>query len=301
VTGIATRVAVCVASFRRPAGLLALLQSLDALVFEGDAPELRIVVADNDAGESARAVCESAADWLRHPLTYVVEKRRGIAAARNASLAPALGRADWIAFVDDDEIADPDWLDALLRTQRATGADVVAGPVRTRFAVDPPRWIVEGGLLAYPRFAHGAALDTACTNNALVRGSLLAGLESLFDESLERGEDTELFVRLARRGHRIVWAEDAPVTEVVPLERARLAWILRRSYLDGIARARIERRHGLHGGAGIALRGVGRLLQGLGLAALPTPRDRAARARALRLAALGLGRCVGLARPRAAQ
>ena len=49
------RVAICVATYRRPHGLLALLQSLDALVFDGIAPEVRVIVADNDEAESARA------------------------------------------------------------------------------------------------------------------------------------------------------------------------------------------------------------------------------------------------------
>ena len=42
--------------------------------------------------------------WLRHPLTYAIEKRRGIPQARNAALARVLGEVDWIAFVDDDEV-----------------------------------------------------------------------------------------------------------------------------------------------------------------------------------------------------
>src|SRR5258705_4394347 len=104
------RVAICIATHRRPQGLLALLQSLDGLVFDGAAPEVRVIVADNDEAESARAICDGARDWLRHPLTYVVEKRPGIPQARNASLAPALGSVDWIAFADDDELADPRWL-----------------------------------------------------------------------------------------------------------------------------------------------------------------------------------------------
>src|SRR5262249_31641540 len=138
------RVAICIATWRRPQGLLALLQSLDALVFEGPEPELCVIVADNDERESAHAVCESARDWLRHPLHYVVEKRRGIPQARNASLLAALGRVDWIAFADDDEVADPRWLDALLRAQLASGADVVSGPVVPRFATGTPAWVAQG-------------------------------------------------------------------------------------------------------------------------------------------------------------
>jgi GT2 family glycosyltransferase len=289
-------VAICVATYRRPQGLLALLQSLDALVFEGVPPDVRVIVADNDAAGSARAVCESARDWLRHPLTYVVEKRRGIPQARNASLAPALGRVDWIAFADDDELADPHWLAELLRAQRASGADVVTGPFVPRFAAGAPAWIAEGGFFASPRFRDGEARPVAFTGNALVRESALAGLEHLFDERLERGEDTELFKRLVQRGCRIVWADGALILHVVEPERARLRWILERAFRDGVALDRIDRGHRARSAAAIALHGAWCMAKGLAMAALPAPRGRAARAASLKLAAFGLGRWAGLVR-----
>jgi glycosyltransferase involved in cell wall biosynthesis len=289
------RVAICVATFRRPQGLLALLQSLDALVFEGTAPDVRVVVADNDEAESAREVCESAHDWLRHPLTYVVEKRRGIPQARNASLAPALGRVDWIAFADDDELADPRWLDALLRAQRASGADVVTGPFAPRFAAPVPGWIEQGGFFASRRFRDGESRPVAFTGNALVRESALAGLERLFDERLERGEDTELFRRLVQRGHRIVWADRALIHHVVEPDRARLRWILSRAFRDGVALGRIERDARTRSFGAIALHGAWCVAKGIAVAALPAPVGLAARAAALQLAAFGVGRFAALA------
>ena len=115
---------ICVPTYRRPGGLFLLLGSLDAQVFSEAPPAIRIVVVDNDETESAREVVDDARSFLRHPVHYRVEKRVGIPQARNAALAAALS-SDWIAFVDDDEVPEPGWLDALLRTQRATGADVV--------------------------------------------------------------------------------------------------------------------------------------------------------------------------------
>src|SRR5262249_45375236 len=151
------RVAVCIASYRRPQGLQALLGALQAQRFEGPRPELVVVVADNDPAESARPVCDDARRWLSLPLCYVAEPRRGVASARNASLRGASG-ADWIAFVDDDELPEERWLDVLLRVQRETGADVVTGPVLPRFERAPARWIVEGGFLATPRWPTGTPL-----------------------------------------------------------------------------------------------------------------------------------------------
>ena len=79
--------AVCIATYRRPTGLFALLGALDVQGFSDDPPNVRVIVVDNDTHESARDVCEQARGWLRHPIDYVTEPRKGIPHARNAALA----------------------------------------------------------------------------------------------------------------------------------------------------------------------------------------------------------------------
>lgn len=299
-TSGAPRVAICVASYRRPRGLFALLGALDGLAFDGPAPAIRVVVVDNDASGSARAVCENARSWLRHPLDYVLEKRRGIPVARNAALAAALD-ADWIAFVDDDETPEPRWLEALLRAQERYAADVVTGPVAPRFAGPVPRWVVEGGFFASEPLPEGARLPAAYTNNLLVRTACLAGLPSLFDERMDpMGEDTELFSRLADGGARIVWTSEAVVHELVPATRARLPWILRRAFRIGLAASNIERlRRKLPRAAPYAIaHGVYCIARGLIVASAALVGHATEGALGLRLACYGAGRLTGLLRPR---
>jgi glycosyltransferase involved in cell wall biosynthesis len=292
------RVAICIASYRRPEGLLALLGALEAQVFEGERPGVVLVVADNDALESARPVCEDAAQHLSLPLRYAVEPRKGIPFARNAAVAAA-GDAEWLAFIDDDEIPEPSWLATLLRIQSQTGADVVTGPVLPRFERMPMPWLVQGGFFEPMRRPSGAPMDTAYTNNALVRGGALVELGELFDErfSFGVGEDTELFSRLAAHGARIVWADEAVVHERVPPERACTRWLLRRGFAVGTATTHIAvcRRGALRAGVAALLHGVFCMAKGLAAAALSGRGSRADRVRALQLAAFGVGRVAGVA------
>lgn len=297
------RIAICVPSYRRPRGLFALLGALDGLAFDGAPPEIQVVVVDNDASGSARTVCENAESWLRHPLHYVLEKRKGIPVARNAAVAAALD-SDWIAFVDDDETPEPRWLEELLRVQREHAADVVAGPVSPRFAKTPPQWILEGGYFGSAPMPEGRRLTGAYTNNLLVRTACLAALPTLFDERMTpMGEDTELLGRLWEAGARIVWAPTALVHELVPAERARLPWILLRSFRSGVAAsniARLRRRrtaarypvvHAFaHSGYCLA--------RGLLLATAACAGHTGEAARGLQLLCFGIGRLVGLLRPR---
>ncbi len=293
--GSELRVAVCIATHRRPEGLLGLLYALDAQELPAGV-RMRAVVVDNDAAASARGVCREAAGHLSYPLHYAVEKRRGIPQARNRALAEGLSD-DFVAFLDDDEVPEPGWLAALLRAQREHAADAVAGPCRPRFAEPPPAWVVAGGFFERPRFASGERLEVAFTHNVLVRSAALAGLGTLFDERLALcgGEDVELFRRFVRHRHRIVWADDAAVYDLVPAPRATLRWLLRRALRVGASGAWIARLHrpGLRTYLALLAHGLWCLLKAAGLLAAAGLRGRGAAARALHLACFGLGRIGG--------
>jgi GT2 family glycosyltransferase len=286
-------IAICIASCRRTQGLTALLGGLEAQVFPGPAPSLRVHVVDNDVGESARPVVERARSWFGHPIEYAVEARPGIPQARNRSLASAFGTAEWLVFIDDDEVPDPQWLAHLLETQRESGADVVTGPVVARFQESPPDWVVQGCFFDPPRHATGSELPTAYTNNTLVRADALAALSQGFDERLRVGEDTELFERLRAHGSRIVWCDEAVVYDSVPPARTTWRWLTLRGFRNGVARTWIERRHASRGShARTLLRGLRRL--GGGARQIVLASDAAGRVHGLALAAAGAGRIAGL-------
>jgi len=291
------RVAVCVATCRRPIGLERLLHALDAQELPEHLARMWIVVVDNDPHASAKRVCEQASRWLDAELVYRVEKRPGISHARNAGLEVALSDADCIAFIDDDEIPEPGWLAELLHARQRHAAAILTGPCLPRFESPPPGWIERGGFFARPRDPDGTARTTAYTHNALVDVRVLESLEARFDPrlGLSGGEDNELFSRLIAAGHRIVWADHAVVHDCVPAERARLGWILRRAFRVGTTTVAIER---IRGWRGIAARraphGLWCVAKGGGLALAGALHDRAAAARGLHLLCFGAGLLAGV-------
>ena len=236
------RVAVCVITYQRPAGLRSLLQGLNALTFRGQAPAIRCIVADNDPQGSARAVVEAVRAGFRWGLEFVVEPRRGIPFARNAVMRQALPDAEWIAFIDDDEVPRPDWLDQLLHAAEEYEADVVAGPVEPRFESEAPEWVVKGAFFARTVRPSGRWLDRSATGNVAFRAEILKKLNPWFDEgmALTGGTDILFFRRVHRAGFRIVRAHDAVVTETVPESRMNAGWIWRRAFRYGAATTRIE-------------------------------------------------------------
>lgn len=236
------KVAICAITFTRPDGLRRLLGAINALTFQDEPPEIEIVIIDNDEDRSAQAVCDEMRAELRWPLRYDVEPQRGIPYARNKAVESALDIADFIAFIDDDEIPEPEWLDELVRVQRRYEADVVTGPVVAEFEETVPSWVVRGGFFETPRHPTGRRMDVAYTHNVIVRSEVLRALGRGFDNrlALTGGEDSHLFRRVHAAGYSIVWADEAIVTETIPASRACFSWLVKRFYRIGNTRGLIS-------------------------------------------------------------
>jgi succinoglycan biosynthesis protein ExoM len=257
------RVLIAVATYKRPDGLQALLQSLERAT---QARRFDVLVVDNDANGSGRSVAESS------PLsvTYVVEPKPGIAAARNRAVDEIAGY-DAVVFVDDDEYVVEGWLDRLLEYAESSSAGVVTGPVESIFPDDAPRWVVNGGFIQRPSWPHGSVLTAGATNNTLLKiDAWNAAGAPRFDDTFSAtgGSDAKLFSVLLARGVRIEFCATAVVFEPVLPERMRFKWLARRGYRNGIVSARIwSLKHGraktLVKGASLALGGLLKALRDL--------------------------------------
>ena len=113
------------------------------------------------------------------PIIYGVEPEREIASARNRAVQLA-GNVDFIAFIDDDEVADGRWLDELLAAQEKFGVDVVNGPVLPRFEQEVPPWVVRGRFYNRRRFPTGTLINWANTGNVLIKTSWLHAIPGPF-------------------------------------------------------------------------------------------------------------------------
>src|SRR5262249_58025127 len=121
------------------------------------------------------------------------EPVRNIAVARNRGVDAAAGR--WLAFIDDDEAAEEEWLAAHLERARVGRADGSFGPVLPRLEEVVTPWLAPEIFYARPRHATGRLLGRADlrTSNAFLRAALFQGRR--FDPAYGRsgGSDSELF------------------------------------------------------------------------------------------------------------
>jgi GT2 family glycosyltransferase len=192
------------------------------------------VVVDNDRAESARPVVMNAAQGVAREAVYCVEPAANIAMVRNRAALASHG--DFIAFIDDDELPDDDWLQQLVTTCRKYDADGVLGPVLPRFVESPPAWLARSGIFDRPRHPTGHVLagNETRSGNALLRRALFDDAENRFDPAYAGShEDRDFFMRMMAKGYRFVWCDEAVVHETEPAERMRRRYSLRRALRRG--------------------------------------------------------------------
>jgi succinoglycan biosynthesis protein ExoM len=230
---------VCVCTFRRPqvADLLASLARLQTPGWR-----MRVIVADNDDTPSGRETVEKA--FAAHGLDgrYIHAPARNISVARNACLNAAT--APWLAFIDDDETARPDWLAELIARRDETGASVVFGRVEAVYAENAPAWMPAADLHSTPPPIRNGEIVGGYTCNVLIRRADVGALR--FDPAFGRsgGEDTTFFAYLQRNGVPMAFAEHAVVDEPVPESRSSLNWLKTRAFRAGQTWGLLELRNG---------------------------------------------------------
>lgn len=294
------RVVVAVLTYRRPDDIAAALPLLREQADGVDA-DASVLVVDNDPEGGAAQVVSG-----RPGVRYVHEPTPGIAAARNRALEEATAAGvDVLVFIDDDERPSDGWLRLLLDRYVAEGRPfAVVGSVVSEFATAPDSWVTAGRFFERRRWPTGTQVPMAATNNLLLDLRQVGALGLRFDEryGITGGSDT-LFTRTAvAHGARLVWCDEAVVTDAVPADRVTRRWVLRRAFRAGNTWTRTSldlapstgRRLGAaarmaaHGG-GRAVAGGARWLAGLVL------RSERHQARGARTAARGAGIVAGLA------
>ena len=208
----------------RPIDLARCVQSL----VEQDHPQFTVWLVDSaPKTDATRSIADSFAGRLR--LRYLHEPSPGLSRARNLALGHELD--DIVAWIDDDEIADPTWLSELTRALElrgdASGVSGVVLPAELESAAQI--WFEQfgghskgRGFIAadfspdsrprqdplYPLPAFGVGANMAFRTGALRR---LGGFDPALGAGTRTkgGEDTRMFTEILRRGGTMLYRPTA--------------------------------------------------------------------------------------------
>jgi glycosyltransferase involved in cell wall biosynthesis len=204
--------------------------TLDSLRGQRTETPHELLVVDDGASDSTPEVAErSGARLIRHG------ERRSLNAARNTGLREAA--AALVAFVDDDVLVPPGWLDALVEgAARHPEADAFGGPIRARFEGGAPRGCgrEDPPITTLDLGPEDVEAEMVWGANFAVRRSAVERVGE-FDESLDRahGDEEEWLLRLRGAGGRIVYLADAGLEHRRSPEDSRLRPLARAAYHRG--------------------------------------------------------------------
>lgn len=233
-------ISVCICTFRRQEMLA---RTLDCVTSQVTAPtfSFEIVVVDNDNSRSAEDTVRNFQSTRSQDIIYDCEPERNISLARNKTIRNATGNL--IAFIDDDEFPQHDWLLNMYKAYKQLNVDGILGPVKPNFDVVPPQWVIRGKLCERKSLPDLSIIKTPSdtrSGNVLINRQILDLAEGPFNPVYGKsgGGDIDFFRRMMERGHSFAWCNEGVVYETVPQERLKRTYFLKRALVRGVTNAK---------------------------------------------------------------
>jgi HAD superfamily hydrolase (TIGR01662 family) len=181
---------------------------LDALVT--DPPPGEVLLVDDRREPEGPLLPDGPPPELAGRVRVLRGRGAGPAAARNAGWRGA--RAEWVAFLDDDVVPDPDWSARLCEDLDGLGPEVAGSQGRLRVPLPKDRRPTD-----WERNVKGLEGSRWITANIAYRRPVLEEVGG-FDERFPRAyrEDADLGLRVTAAGYRIVRGRRSVAHPVVP-------------------------------------------------------------------------------------
>jgi len=209
-----TQITVILCTHNRALRLEKALESVASQTFSKSVG-WEILIVDNNSSDDTRQVVETFQHRYPERIRYVFEPQQGVSFARNSGVRHAEGKI--LAFIDDDEIADREWLHNLTSNLFEGEWAGAGGRVLPQWnGVRPTRWLLswnsficgplamfdpemEGGRLTEPPFGANMAFRKEVFER---HGGFRTDL-GRSGKAMLSGEDTEFGRRLIAAGEQL--------------------------------------------------------------------------------------------------
>jgi GT2 family glycosyltransferase len=189
-----------------------------------------------------------------HTFTLLQNPKINAAAGRNIGIERAQG--DYIAFIDADAVAAPDWLEQIRSTFENSNAVGVGGPdLLPEDSSELARMI---GLVMTSPLASGGRLNPSTQHVMMDEERWVEHIPTVnlcltraifdevggFDEHFVKGQDLELSYRIIQAGYKLLYS---PKIRVVHYRKETIMEFSKQIFKWAKAKIAILKKHGMHG------------------------------------------------------
>lgn len=217
-------ISVVIVTYNRP---LSCRKTINSLLSQSTLP-FEIIVIDDASSRPFN---------FDHPIVKVYRNQFELGLSGSRNIGVKISKGDVIAFIDDDAIADVDWIKNIERAFQEHNVDIVGGPVLPLFLLKPPKWF------DVKRFGLCIGInqkDEIIGCNFIVKRSVFEKI-GFFNENLGRkykkllsGEEIEFFKRANYTKLKILFIPDIKVYHIVHPHRLTFHYLMKRTWWEGV-------------------------------------------------------------------
>lgn len=204
----------------------------------GSKGDIEVLVVDNASTDSTEDIVKSFGD---NGVSYFYEENQGLSYARNRGYSEASG--EWVAYVDDDAILRPGWLDSVLFSISYYGFDIFGGPYYSWYRDGKKSWFpdIYGSNTKWLNYSVPQTIEKEVSGgNAVYKKELLDKSPGfpvdvgMAGSKMAYGEETYL-IRWMRKelNVKVGFVPSMAIDHYVPLHKQELSWYVKRAYSEG--------------------------------------------------------------------
>lgn len=230
-------ISIIICTYNRDVFLPTALESVRNQSLEKEKYE--IIVINNNSSDNTQEICENFKnEFPELNFRVVVEKRQGLSYARNRGINEAKG--EYIAYIDDDAIADKDYAKNIINTFREyKDYDALGGKVSPIYESGrEPKWLSKYSWGMVAKIDNGDSVKSFSPKypagcNMVFRKKVFETIGDFNTDLANRCDDRYIFNQMKAKEKKTLYNPEIKVDHFIPESRVTDEGVMKIAFLSG--------------------------------------------------------------------
>lgn len=195
--------------------------------------KFEIIIVDNNSNDRTKEVVKQLINtYSSLTIRSIIEYEQGLSHARNRGYKEAI--YEYVAYLDDDALAEADWLSNAFEIVNTLGPDAFGGPIYPFYNVEKPSWFKDEYeiRLHKPHSGWMSVNETFSGSNMIWKKSVLESLDGfnpalgMVGSKVAYGEESVLIQRAMKDNFNCYYSIDLRVRHLVPNYKLDIVYFL---------------------------------------------------------------------------